>query len=258
MSLSPPQLGELAQNKRKAAAMKDLDFTAKKVKKLQDDLDKARAAAATAVDLEAQLEKAKAAAEDSEVLTSAAAAKGNKKAKEKKDKQEATKKKKDMQREKAAQEKKKKEVDALLSMNDAHLEHLIGRDNYVAITQALDMTLASGQAKKAEEAEKEENEKKEAEKKKKKEENEKKEAEKNKKKEEDERVQLGERLCHDDETEEELDNWEDLRQRKWWAQASALCKTLEAKGIDPWQSRPEAPERTDEEGKEDLDPNLNP
>ena len=88
MSLSPPQLGELAQNKRKAAAMKDLDFTAKKVKKLQDDLDKARAAAATAVDLEAQLEKAKAAAEDSEVLTSAAAAKGNKKAKEKKDKQE--------------------------------------------------------------------------------------------------------------------------------------------------------------------------
>jgi hypothetical protein len=256
MSLSPPQLGELAQKKRKAAAMKDLDFTAKKVQKLQDDLDKARAAAATAADLEAQLEKAKVAMEDAEVLRSAAAAKGNKKAKEKTDKQEATKKKKDMQREKAAQEKKKKEVDALLSMNDAHLEHLIGRDNYMAISQALDMTLASRQAKEVEEAEKEENEKKEAEKKKKKEENEKKEAEKNKKKEEDERVVPGE--CHDDETEEELDKWEDLRQRKWWGQASALCKKLEAKGIDPWQSRPEAPERTDKEGKEDLNPNLNP
>jgi len=230
MSLSPPQLGELAQNKRKAAAMMDLgyslDFTTKKVKKLQDDLDKARAAAATAVDLEAQLEKANAAVEDSEVLTSAAAAKGNKKAKEKKDKQEATKKKNDMQREKAAQEKKKKEEN---EKEDAENKK-----------------------------KKEENEKKEAEKKKKKEENEKKEAEKNKKKEEDERVQLGERLRHDDETEEELDNWEDLRQRKWWPQAIALCKKLQAKGIDPWQSRPEAPERTDKEGKEDLNPNLNP
>ena len=186
-----------------------LDFTTKKVKQLQDDLDKAKAAAAAIVDLEAKLEMAKAAADETEVLKSEAIAKAN----EKKARQEENKKKTDRRREKAAQDKKERE-------------------------------------------EKEEDNKRK--KKKKKEENEKEEAEKKKKKEEDERVQPGERLVHDDETEAELDNWEVLRQRKWWQQASALRKTLEAKGIDPWQSRPEAPERTDKDGKEDLNPNLDP
>ena len=32
-----------------------------------------------------------------------------------------------------------------LSKNDAHLERLMGTDNYMALTQALDMTVASGQ-----------------------------------------------------------------------------------------------------------------
>ena len=42
-------------------------------------------------------------------------------------------------------------VDAL-SMNDAHLERLIGTDNYMAVAQALDMTVTSGQTEKVEEA----------------------------------------------------------------------------------------------------------
>ena len=41
-------------------------------------------------------------------------------------------------------------VDAL-SMNDAHLERLMGTDNYMALAQALDMTLTSGQTEKAKE-----------------------------------------------------------------------------------------------------------
>ena len=42
-------------------------------------------------------------------------------------------------------------VDAL-SMNDAHLERLMGTDNYMALAQALDMTVTSGQTEKVEEA----------------------------------------------------------------------------------------------------------
>ena len=39
-----------------------------------------------------------------------------------------------------------------LSMNDARLERLMGTDNYMALAQALDMTVTSGQTEKAEEA----------------------------------------------------------------------------------------------------------
>jgi hypothetical protein len=49
-------------------------------------------------------------------------------------------------------EMEKWKVDALSSMNDARLEQMIGTDNYMALIQALDMTVASGQAKEAQKA----------------------------------------------------------------------------------------------------------